>query len=177
MTVVAFQVHLSVDMHCFFAFPWVSPEVPNCCGLHQDDMVKQRAVDTGAIEVRRILQGSATSRPLQPPTNIPPPDRAPGFVGGVSGGAQPLQHNMSVQHGHSMPQADAAQLPPDLARTVSLYVGVEAAPSFNLHQRLKGPGVQPRQCPVCRVLCVLCTHMYRLLRLNMVVIFIQGCGM
>ena len=154
MTVFAFQAHMFVDMHCFFAFPWVGPEVPNCCGLHQDDMVKQRAVDAGATEVRRILQGSAIARPLQPPTNIPPPDRAPGFVGGVSGGAQPMQHNMSAQHGHSMPQADAAQPPPDLARTVSLYVGVEAAPSFDLHQRLKGPGVQPCQCSVRRVLCV-----------------------
>lgn len=125
-------------------------------------MVKQRAVDAGATEVRRILQGTASSRPLQPAANIPPPDRAPdrapgfvGGVGGVGGGAQPLQHNMSAQHGHSMPQADAAQPPPDLARTVSLYVGVESAPSFNLHQRLKGPGGQSgllfAECGVTRL--------------------------
>lgn len=148
-------------MHCFFAFPWVSPDVATAVALHQDDMVKQRAVDAGANEVRRILQGSAPSRPLQPPTNIPPPDRAPGFgggVGGISGGAQPMQHNMSAQHGHSMPQADAAQPPPDLARSVSLYVGVQAAPSFNLHQRLKGQGGQP--CALFTMPCDSSTYMH-----------------
>ena len=51
-----------------------------------------------------------------------------------------MQHTISGQHGHSMPQASPAQHAPDMAHTVSLYVGVEAAPSFNLHQRLKGPG-------------------------------------
>ena len=118
--------------------------------LYQDDMVKQRAVDAGATEVRTILQGSITPRPLQPATNAPPPDRISGFGGGgggIGGGGQPMQapvqHTISAQHSHSMPQASPAQQPPDMAHTVSLYVGVEAALGFNLHQRLKGPGVRP----------------------------------
>ena len=115
-------------------------------------MVKQRAVDAGATEVRSILQGSSTSRPLQPAANAPPPDRIQGFGGGgggIGGGGHPMQapvqmqHNIPAQPGHSMPQPGAAQRPPDMAHTVSLYVGVEAAPSFSLHQRLKGPGGQP----------------------------------
>ena len=111
-------------------------------------MVKQQAVDAGASEVRRMLQGSSISRTLQPTTNAP----TFGGGGGIDGGGQPMrapvqmQHNMSAQRDHSMPQPAATQQPPDLAHTVSLYVGVEAAPSFSLHQKLKGPGGQPALC-------------------------------
>ena len=104
-------------------------------------MVKQRAVDAGANEVRRILQGGSTSRPAF--SDVPPPDRLPGSI---TAGGQPLQAAAQVQqgtpaqHGHFAPQAAAAQQPPQAAQTVPLYVGVEAAPSFNLHQRLRGPG-------------------------------------
>ena len=50
--------------------------------------------------------------------------------------------NMPAQHGLSVPQAGVAQQAPGMAHTVPLYVGVEDLPGFNLHQRLKGPGVQ-----------------------------------
>lgn len=122
--------------------------------------MKQRAIDAGATEVRRILHGSNMSRPLQPATNAPPPDRLLGFgggVGGIGGGGQPMHAPVDMQHGRSMPQAGAAQRPPDVAHTVSLYVGVEAAPGFNLHQRLKGPGGQPALR--LRTLCD-CTNSY-----------------
>ena len=105
-------------------------------------MVKQRAVDAGAIEIRRILQGGTTSRPAFAETNVPPPDRFSSFV---SAGGQPLQvavqmqQNMPAQHEQFLPQAGPAQQPPEM--TVSLYVGVEAVPSFNLHQRLRGLGM------------------------------------
>lgn len=103
-------------------------------------MVKQRAVDAGANEIRRILQGGSTSRPPLAVTDVPPPDRISSFV---SVGGQPLQaavqmqQSMPAQHSQFLPQAGPAQQ----AMTVSLYVGVEAAPSFNLHQRLRGSGM------------------------------------
>ncbi len=104
-------------------------------------MVKQRAVDAGASEVRRILQGGTMSRSAPAVSTIPPPDRVPGFV---SAGGQPMQS--PVQMPHSMPSQPGQILPqtgqqiPEMAQTVPLYVGVEAPPHFNLHQRLRGPG-------------------------------------
>lgn len=124
-------------------------------------MIKQRAVDAGATEVRRFLQGAGTSRPLQPATNVPSLDQNPGYFAGGGGGPMQapvqMQPNMPSQHGLSMAQADAAQQP----HTVPLYVGVEAAPSFNLHQRLKGPGVQlGASCMVCVFQCSLACELH-----------------
>lgn len=118
------------------------------CSL-QDDMIKQRAVDAGALEVRRLLQGGSMSRNAPPVSSIPPPDQMPGFV---SPGGQPvqapvqMQQAMPTQHGQFVHQTGSVQQLPDLAQTVALYVGVDAPPHFNLHQRLRGPGK----------LCILC---------------------
>lgn len=108
-------------------------------------MIKQRAVDAGATEVRRFLQNSGTSRSQHPLTGAPSPDRLPGYAGGamvqsVQSNVQ-MQQNMPAQHGLSVSQANAQQAP-GTALTVPLYVGVGDLPGFNLHQRLKGPGVQ-----------------------------------
>ncbi|DBA75084.1 TPA: hypothetical protein ACH3X1_010412 [Trebouxia sp. C0004] len=108
-----------------------------------DDMIKQRAVDAGALEVRRLLQGGSMSRIAPPVSSIPPPDQMPGFV---SVGKQPLQapvqmqQAMPTQDGQFAHQTGSLQQLPELAQTVALYVGVDAPPHFNLHQRLRGPG-------------------------------------
>lgn len=118
------------------------------CSL-QDDMIKQRAVDAGALEVRRLLQGGSMSRNAPPVSSIPPPDQMPGFV---SPGGQPvqapvqMQQAMPTQHGQFVHQTGSVQQLPDLAQTVALYVGVDAPPHFNLHQRLRGPG---KVCILC----------------------------
>lgn len=118
--------------------------------LLQDDMVKQRAVDAGASEVRRILQGGSTSRTAPSVSNIPPPDRMASFV---STGEQSMlapvhvQQGMPTQHGQFASQGAAAQQAPEMAQTVPLYVGVDAPPHFNLHQRLRGPGTARSLAP------------------------------
>ncbi|KAL0045591.1 hypothetical protein WJX82_010794 [Trebouxia sp. C0006] len=108
-----------------------------------DDMIKQRAVDAGALEVRRLLQGGSMSRNAPPVSSIPPPDQMPGF-GSVGGqllqAPDQMQQAMHTQHGQFAHQTGSAQQPPELAQTVALYVGVDAPPHFNLHQRLTGPG-------------------------------------
>ncbi len=119
-------------------------------------MIKQRAVDAGALEVRRLLQGGSMSRNAPPVSSIPPPDQMPGF-GNVGG--QPLQapvqmqQAMPAQRGHFAHQTGSAQQPPELAQTVALYVGVDAPPHFNLHQRLRGPG---KLCSLCFAHGILC---------------------
>lgn len=108
-----------------------------------DEMIKQRAVDAGALEVRRLLQSGSMSRNAPIVSSIPPPDQMPGFV---SIGGQPLQapvqmqQAMPTQHGHFAHQTGSVQQLPELAQTVALYVGVDAPPHFNLHHRLRGPG-------------------------------------
>ena len=118
------------------------------CSL-QDDMIKQRAVDAGALEVRRLLQGGSMSRNAPPVSSIPPPDQMPGF-GSVGGqllqAPDQMQQAMHTQHGQFAHQTGSAQQPPELAQTVALYVGVDAPPHFNLHQRLRGPG---KLCSLC----------------------------
>lgn len=104
-------------------------------------MVKQRAVDAGANEVRRILQGGSTFRPPMFTADQPAPDRISGLV---SAGGQPLQAAVQMRQDypaqHGAFAASAVQQSPQVAQTVPLYVGVEAAPAFNLHPRLRGPG-------------------------------------
>ncbi len=118
------------------------------CSL-QDDMIKQRAVDAGYLEVRRLLQGGSMSRNAPPVSSIPPPDQMSGF-GSVGG--QPLQAPVQMQqampalHGQFAHQTGSVQQAPELAQTVALYVGVDAPPHFNLHQRLRGPG---KLCSLC----------------------------
>lgn len=115
-----------------------------CC--LQDDMVKQRAVDNGASEVRRIMQGGSTSRGhAGPAMHIPPPDRLSGFV---SAGGEPA-FQPPIQQALPMPQApwQVPQQPPDVAQSVSLYVAVDAPPEFNLIFKLRGPG-KLLSCPL-----------------------------
>ena len=114
--------------------------------VSQDEMVKQQAVIAGASEVRRILQGGNASRPPpMPAANVaPPPDRMPGFVSGASQTMQaPVQmpHSMPTQPGQFVPQSGAPPPMQQMAQTVPLYVGVESLPDFDLHSRLRGPGV------------------------------------
>lgn len=127
-------------------------------------MIKQRAVDAGATEVRRFLQNGSTARSQYPPTNAPPPDRVPGYSSGVGGGqsAQPIlqmQHDMPAQHVLPVPQAGAAQQAPGMAQTVPLYVGLEDLPGFNLHQRLKGLGMRSIRCLLDGCCCLVMTHL------------------
>ena len=87
-------------------------------------MVKQRAVDAGALEVRRLLQSGNMTRIAQPVTNPLLPEQ--------------MQHSMPTELGQFVPPP-GHQLA-EMAQTVSLYVGIEAPPHFNLLQRLRGPG-------------------------------------
>ena len=121
-------------------------------------MIKQRAVDAGALEVRRLLQSGSMSRNAPIVSSIPPPDQMPGFV---SIGGQPLQapvqmqQAMPTQHGHFAHQTGSVQQLPELAQTVALYVGVDAPPHFNLHHRLRGPGKLSNLCFAHAKLCTL----------------------
>ena len=121
-------------------------------------MIKQRAVDAGALEVRRLLQGGSMSRNAPPVSSIPPPDQMPGF-GSVGGqllqAPDQMQQAMHTQHGQFAHQTGSAQQPPELAQTVALYVGVDAPPHFNLHHRLRGPGKLSNLCFAHAKLCTL----------------------
>lgn len=124
-------------------------------------MVKQRAVDAGALEVRRILQGGSMSRNTPPVTSIPPPDRVPGYS---SAGAQAMQAPVQMHqappthHGQFGPHTGSAPQTAEVAQSVPLYVGVEAPQHFNLHQRLRGPGILHATCllPKHHLTCDVC---------------------
>lgn len=107
----------------------------------QDDMIKQRAVDNGALEIRRILQGGSNPRSQAGPGNhAPPPDRLTGFVGANGAQQPPPQQALPMAQA---PWQQIPQQPPDVAQSVSLYVAVEAPPEFNLIFKLRGPGEPP----------------------------------
>lgn len=112
-------------------------------------MLKQRAVDNGAQEIRRILQGG-NSRHLpqqgpaahQPsPGHAPPPDRLSGFP--PAGGQQASLLQLPPLQTPSMQQPPQPAPAPwqQPAQSVSLYVGVEAPPEFNVIFKLRGPGM------------------------------------
>ena len=104
----------------------------------QDDIIKQRAVDNGASEIRRIMQGGTSRNHAGPANHAPPPDRLTGFVNAGGAPLQPApQQAMPVT---PAPWQQIPQQPPDLTQTVSLYVAVEAPPDFNLIFKLRGPG-------------------------------------
>ena len=113
-------------------------------------MIKQRAVDNGAQEIRRILQGGNSRHPPQQglaahqpsPGHAPPPDRLSGFM---PAGAQqaPLMQQPPLQAAMQQPSRPAAAPWQQPAQSVSLYVGVEAPPEFNMIFKLRGPGMPP----------------------------------
>ena len=139
------NLHLSIDSKLLHACSsHLLLQIP-LCSL-QDDMIKQRAVDAGALEVRRLLQGGSMSRNAPPVSSIPPPDQMPGFGGQPLQAPVQMQQAMPAQHGQFAQQTGSAQQPPELTQTVALYVGVDAPPHFNLHQRLRGPG---KLCSLC----------------------------
>lgn len=104
----------------------------------QDDIIKQRAVDNGASEIRRIMQGGTSRFHAGPANHAPPPDRLTGFV---SAGGAPLQAPpQQVMPVTPAPWQQSPQQLPDLTQSVSLYVAVEAPADFNLIFKLRGPG-------------------------------------